>query len=253
MPILKSSSFNITREVYPSVGLYVEALSLRSVSQLIIAIGMRQIDTLRPVLTGHDDMDRHPHQLTFEDLTNSACSFSCDDHSGQNTFLLPDILTCFDVSNGQMLYYGPWTIYIIGSVQPRPFMLILPKNQFSRIRSTGPVGFLSAVNFEQHIFFQAHYNPNDFCLLKCLARDIHHFPFSAMRQFNPDIDQEIRKRAEYPSDSCYGAVLLQRMPHEFCYDRFAEWIRTILRPSMDKRLLNRMVQFTAANSHFPRI
>jgi hypothetical protein len=60
----------------------------------------------------------------------------------------------------------------------------------------------------------------------------------------------IRKRAEYPSNSYCGAILLQGMPHEFCYNRFGEWIRTNLRPSMDKRLLNRMVQFRAANSNF---
>jgi hypothetical protein len=32
-----------------------------------------------------------------------------------------------------------------------------------------------------------------------------------------------------------------------------QWLRTNLRPSMDKGLLNRMVQFTAANSNFLRI
>jgi hypothetical protein len=74
-----------------------------------------------------------------------------------------------------------------------------------------------------------------------------------MRQFNPDNAQEIRKRREYPSDSCCGAILLRGMPHEFCYNRFGEWIRTNLRHSMDKRLLNRMVRFAAANSNFSRI
>jgi hypothetical protein len=123
----------------------------------------------------------------------------------------------------------------------------------SRIRSIDPVQFLSAVNLEQHIFFPSHYNPNDFCLLNCLSRDIHHFPFPAMRQFNPDNAQEIRKRAKYTSNSCCGVILLRGMPHEFCYNHFREWIHTNLRPSMDKQLLNRMVQFTAANSNFPRI
>jgi hypothetical protein len=74
-----------------------------------------------------------------------------------------------------------------------------------------------------------------------------------MRQFNLDIAQEIRKRAEDPSDSCCGAALLWGVPHEFCYNRFGEWTGTTLRPSMDKQLLNRMVEFTAANSNFPRI
>jgi hypothetical protein len=192
MPILKSWLFNIIRDVYPFVGLYVEVLSLRSVPQLIIAIGVSQIEMLRPFVPGHDDMYRHPHQLTFEDLTNPACNFSCDDHPGRDIFLLTDILTCFDVSNGQMLYYVPWAIHIIAPVQPRPFMFTLLKKQFSRIRPTGPVQFLSAVNFEQPIFFRSHYDPNDFCLLNCLSRDIHHFSFPAMRQFNPDNVQEIR-------------------------------------------------------------
>jgi hypothetical protein len=74
-----------------------------------------------------------------------------------------------------------------------------------------------------------------------------------MRQFNPDIAQEMRKRAESPSDSCCGAVLLRGMLHEFCYKHFGEWIRSNLRPSMEKGLLNRMVQVTTANSNFPRI
>jgi hypothetical protein len=239
------------KRVCPFVGLYVEALPLRSVPLFIIAIGVPQIDILRPFVPGHDDMDRHPYQLTFEDLTSPACNFSCDDHPGRDTFLLRDVLTCFDVSNGQMLYYDPWAIRIIAPVQPRPFMFILLKNQFSRIRSAGPVQFLSALNFEQHIFFQSHYNTNDFCLLNCLSRDIHHFPFPVMRQFNPDNAQEIRKRAEYPSDSCSRAILLQDMPHKFCDNRFRKWIRTNVRHSMDKQLFNRMVQFTAANSNFP--
>jgi hypothetical protein len=251
MPILKSWSFNITKEVYSSVGLYVEALSLKYVPLLIIAIGVSQIDMLRPFVPGHNDMDRHPHQLTFEDLTNPACNFSCDDHLGLDTFLLPDILTCFDVFNGQMLYYDTWVIHIIAPVQPRPFMYILLKNQFSRIWSTGPVRFLSVVNLEQDIFFRL--ITNDFCLLNCLSRDVHHFHFPAMRQFNPDNAQEIRKRADYPSDSCCGAILLRGMPHEFYYNRSGEWISTNLRPSMEKRLFNSMVQSTAPNSNFSRI
>jgi hypothetical protein len=59
--------------------------------------------------------------------------------------------------------------------------------------------------------------------------------------------------AEYPSNPCCGAILVRTMLHELCYNSFGEWIRINLRPSMDKRLLNRMVQFTAANSNFPRI
>jgi hypothetical protein len=82
MPILKSWSFNITREVYSSVGLSAEALSLRSVPLLIIAIGVFPIDMLRPFVPCHDDMDPHRHQLTFEDLTNPACNFLYDDHPG---------------------------------------------------------------------------------------------------------------------------------------------------------------------------
>jgi hypothetical protein len=152
-----------------------------------------------------------------------------------------------------MLYYDPWAIRIITPVQPRPFMLILLKNQLSRILSTGPIQFLSAIDFEHDIFFPSHYDPNDFCLLNCLSRNIHYFPSPAMRQFNPDNAQEIRKRADYPSDSCCGAILLRGMPHKFYYNRFGECIRTNLRSSVDKRLLNRMVQFTAANSNFPRI
>jgi hypothetical protein len=172
------------------------------------AIGVSQIDMLRLFLSGHDHMDHHPHQLTFEDLTNPACNFSCDDHPGRDTFLLPDILTYFDAYNGQTLYYDPCAIHIRTSVQPRTFIFILLKNQFSRIRPIGPVQFLSAVNFEQRIFLLSHYNPNDFWLLNCLSRDIHHFPFPAMSWVNPDNVQEIRKRAEYLSDSCCGAILL---------------------------------------------
>jgi hypothetical protein len=69
LPILKSWSFNITREVYPFVGIYVEALSPESAPLLIIAIGVSRIYMLRPLVPGHDDMHRHRHQLTFEDLT----------------------------------------------------------------------------------------------------------------------------------------------------------------------------------------
>jgi hypothetical protein len=141
---------------------------------LIIAIGVFQIDMLRPFAPGHDDMDRHPHQLAFENLTSPACNFSCDDRPGRDTFLLPDVLTCFNASNDQMLYYDPWAIHIIAPVQLRPFMFILLKNQLSRIRSTGPVQLLSAVNFEQHNFFTPHYDLNDFCLLNRYTS----FPFS---------------------------------------------------------------------------
>jgi hypothetical protein len=101
-------------------------------------------------------MDHRQHQLTFGDLTNLAGNFPCDDHPGRDSFLLPDILTCLDVSNGQMPYYDPWAIHIIAPIQLRPFIFILLKNQFSCIRSTGPVQFLSAVNFEQHIFCLSH-------------------------------------------------------------------------------------------------
>jgi hypothetical protein len=97
----------MTREVYPSVGIYVEALSSKSAPLLIIALGVFHIYMLRPFVPGHDDMDRHPNHLAFENLTNSACNFSCDDHPGRDTFLLQDILTCFDVSNGQILCYDP--------------------------------------------------------------------------------------------------------------------------------------------------
>jgi hypothetical protein len=107
MSILKSWSFSIAREVYPSAGIYVETLSPKSAPLLIIAFGMSHIYILRPFVPGHDDTERHPHQLIFEDLTNPACNFSCDDHPGRDTFLLPDILTCFDVSNGQIPYYHP--------------------------------------------------------------------------------------------------------------------------------------------------
>jgi hypothetical protein len=153
MPILKSCSFNITREIHRSVGIYVEALSPKSAPLLIIAIGVSHIYMLTPFVPGHDDMDRRPYQLAFGDLTNPACNFSWSDHPDRDVFLLPDILPCFDISNGQILYSEPWAVRIIDPIQPRPFLLILPKNQFSRIRSTGPVQFLSAVNFEQHILF----------------------------------------------------------------------------------------------------
>jgi hypothetical protein len=86
------------------------------------AIGVSQFYMLRAFVPGHDDMDRHPYQLTFEDLTNPACNFSCDDHPGQDAFLLPNILTCFGVSNGQILYYDTWVIRIIASVQRKPFI-----------------------------------------------------------------------------------------------------------------------------------
>jgi hypothetical protein len=165
LPILKSWSFNITREVYSSVGFYHEALSLRSVPLFIIAIGVSQNYIRKPFVSRRSDMDHHPHQLSFKDSTNPACNFSCGDHLGQDTFLLPDIVTCFDVANGQMLYYDPWAIHVIAPVQPRSFMFILPESQFSRIQSTGPVRFLYAVNFEQPRLFPSHYDPNDFCLL----------------------------------------------------------------------------------------
>jgi hypothetical protein len=55
-----------------------------------------------------------------------------------------------------------------------------------------------------------------------------------MRQFNPDIAQEIRKWVEYQSDSCCGVGSLRGMLHEFCYKRFGEWIGSNLPSSMDK-------------------
>jgi hypothetical protein len=65
MPILKSWSFNITREVYPFLGIYVEALSPKSAPLLIIAIGLFHVYMLRSFVPGHDDMDRRPHQFPF--------------------------------------------------------------------------------------------------------------------------------------------------------------------------------------------
>jgi hypothetical protein len=152
-----------------------------------------------------------------------------------------------------MRYYDPLAIHMTAPVPLRFFMFILLKNQFSRLRLTGPVQFLSVVNFEQHIFFPSHYDLNDLCLLRSFSTAIYDFHFPSMRQFNPDNAQKIRKRAEYPSDSCCGVTLLPGIPREFCYNCLAEWIRTNLHPSMDEQLLNRIVQFTGANSNFPRI
>jgi hypothetical protein len=81
-----------------------EWLSPKSVPLLIIVVGVSQVYLLKQFVTGHDDMDCHLHQLTVDDLTSPTCNFSCDDHSGRDAFLLPDILTWFNVSNGQIPY-----------------------------------------------------------------------------------------------------------------------------------------------------
>jgi hypothetical protein len=72
MPILKSWSFDITGEVDPSIVLYVEGLSLRSVPLLIMAIRVCQNYMLKPFVPGRHDQERDPHQIPFEDLHNPA-------------------------------------------------------------------------------------------------------------------------------------------------------------------------------------
>jgi hypothetical protein len=86
-------------------------------------------------------VDRDPHQFTFEDLVNSACNFSGDNHPGLYLLLLLDVLTTLDVLKGQILRYDAWAIPS-DSRLIETFAFILLKKQIYLIQSTVPVQFL---------------------------------------------------------------------------------------------------------------
>jgi hypothetical protein len=84
-------------------------------------------------------------------------------------FVPPDISTLWDASKFQILCFGPPLIPAIPRLQPQVFTFFLLKKRFDRIRSTVPVQFFSALNFQQLPAFPSHYDRNQFYLLDQLV------------------------------------------------------------------------------------
>jgi hypothetical protein len=83
-------------------------------------------------------------------------------------------------------------------LQPSRVIFFLLKKQFDRNRSTVPVQFSSVVNFHQHPVFLSRYDRDHVCLLAWSSGHLDHLPFPDMRDFDEDIADKIRQRAEIP-------------------------------------------------------
>jgi hypothetical protein len=92
-------------------------------------------------------------------------------------------------------------------LEPSRFIFFLLKKQFDRIRSTVPVQF-SVFVFHQHPAFPSRYDRDHVCLLDRSSAYLDHLPFADMKDFNEDIADKIRQRAEMPPCPRCGAVLL---------------------------------------------
>jgi hypothetical protein len=87
----------------------------------------------------------------------------------------------------------PPLIPTIARLQPKIFIFLLLKEQFDRIRSTVPVQFFSAFNFQQVSAFPSRYDREQFYLLDQLAGRLGHLPFPDMKEFDQKVAGEIRQ------------------------------------------------------------
>jgi hypothetical protein len=158
-----------------------------------------------------------------------------------------------DVSDCKILCYDPTVIPMTTLLQPSHFIFFLLSKQFDRIRSTMPVQFSSVFNFHQYPVFPSHYDRDHVCLLDRPSGYLDHLPFPDIRDFNEDIANKIRQRADIPPCPNCGALLLRGMSHEFCYEPFAGRIRNHLPPPMGRELFNHIVELTQSIPNFPRI
>jgi hypothetical protein len=164
-------------------------------------------------------------------------------------FVPPDIPTSWDVSKCQILCFEPTLIPAIPRLQPKVFTFFPLKKQFNRIRSTVPVQFSPAFNFQQLPAFPSDYDRNQFYLLDQLVWRLGHFPFLDMREFDPQVADKIRQWAEAPPCLHCAAILLQGMPHHFCCQLFGHESETICllqwTKSCSSTSSNRLIQIPA--------
>jgi hypothetical protein len=149
-----------------------------------------------------------------------------------------------DVSDCEILCYDPAVIPMMALLQPSRFIFFLLKKQFDYIRSTVPVQFSSVDNFHQHPAFLSRYDRDHVYLLAWSSGYLDHLAFPDMRDFDEDIADKIRQRAEIPPCPHCDIVLLQRMSYEFCCKPFAGRIRNHLPPPMGRKLLDHIVELT---------
>jgi hypothetical protein len=74
-----------------------------------------------------------------------------------------------------------------------------------------------------------------------------------MRQFNPDMAQNMRDWAESSQCPLLRAIPIQGMPQTFCCPPFGDRIRSNFPPPIDQRLLDRIVNLGDSNPNFPRL
>jgi hypothetical protein len=87
---------------------------------------------LERIVSGHHYIQDARHQLTLVDVPRPGHRLSDDRHPVSDMLVHPDILRSWNISEVQLLYYGPSIILRIVTLEPRRFIFFLFTDQLDR-------------------------------------------------------------------------------------------------------------------------